>query len=168
MVKRLLLALVVTVIALPSAWAHTALVSAAPEVGATVPAMPASITLTFNEDLMVLGSTKVNRISITNSDGGEIPGIKVSTEGAHLSAKIPTGNYSAGTYTVKYRITSADGHPVEGSYEFAVKTMSASNISKVKSDEVKGGREGSFTIIAGAIVILGLLAYAFIRRVKKA
>ena len=166
--KRLLFALSILLISAPVSQAHTALVSATPGEGAIVTELPANILLTFNEDLMVLGNKTINTVSLFSPDGSEISGITSVTDGSKLTATIPATQSNLGKYTVKYRITSADGHPVEGSYNFTIEKMAAPDLNNISTDDDGGGEEGeAFTKIGGAIVILGFLTLMAIRKLRK-
>lgn len=166
--KRLLIALSFLFLLTPQALAHTALVSATPSESAVIKELPSTFTLTFNEELMVLGDKKINQIALISPDGTEVADITSTTSGKSLSATIPATSGADGQYTVKYRITSADGHPVEGSYFFTIEKMSAPDLSKVSTEDDGDSEENEiFTKIAGAIVALGFLSYAVIRRMKK-
>ena len=166
--KRLLIALSLLFLLTPQAVAHTALVSATPSENGVIKELPSTITLTFNEDLMVLGDKKINQIALTSPDGSEVADITSTTSGKSLSATIPATTGADGKYTVKYRITSADGHPVEGSYSFTIEKMSAPDLNKVSTDD-DGDSEGgeAFTKIAAAIVAFGFLSYVVMRRMRK-
>ena len=115
-----LFALLALVVAPAAASAHAGLVSANPEANKEVTVMPQEITLTFTEDLMVLGEADVNSISMNLLDGAEVPLADIKVNGATLSATIPEGNYESGTYEIFYKIVSADGHKLSDSYAFSL------------------------------------------------
>lgn len=118
---RRILFLVAAILLVPvSANAHAGLVSANPVANKEITAMPDRISLTFTEDLMVLGENDVNSISLNLMDGPEVTLTDVKVEGAVLSATIPAGGYESGTYEVFYKIVSADGHKLSDSYAFSL------------------------------------------------
>jgi len=99
----------------PPAAAHTVLVSSDPPAGATLTAGPDRVSATFNEDLqpgfaaMTVVGPDGNLWSVGDpSVSGAVAGIGVRPLG-------PSGQYS-----VNYRVTSADGHVVSGSWSFTV------------------------------------------------
>ena len=96
-----------------AASAHNSLASTDPADGTTVAVAPAAVTLTFDEPAQALGS----QIRVTGPDGAVVSTGDVvlsgSTVAEHLVDVRP-----AGTYTVAWRITSTDGHPVSGSFSF--------------------------------------------------
>ena len=103
------------------ALAHSDLQSTSPLAGETVEAGRIDVTLKFNEEILTgEGSGAVISVtgpfegeSIEHSDGcvDAIRGSLV-VEGVSLD--------QAGTYEVNWRVVSADGHPIEGVYEFNV------------------------------------------------
>jgi methionine-rich copper-binding protein CopC len=96
-----------------AAQAHNALVSTDPADGSTVAVAPARVTLTFNEPARSLGT----EIVVTAPDGSTVSVGDAVLAGSTVSQDV-TGVLSAGAYTVTWRVTSADGHPLEGALSF--------------------------------------------------
>ena len=71
------------------------------------------VTLTFNEPVLMVGT----EIMVHTADETMVnigPPILVdNTAGIAVTGELP-----AGEYTVIYRVTSADGHPIEGQFRF--------------------------------------------------
>lgn len=93
--------------------AHAARVSADPADNAVLTTGPDRVTATFNERLQ----TTFAAMTVVGPDAnvwstGE-PTVQGAVVGIALRPLGPTG-----TYTVNYRVTSADGHPVSGSWSF--------------------------------------------------
>ncbi len=108
-----LLALVLGVLSAPPAAAHNTLRSTDPADGSTVATAPAQVTLTFDQPAMDLGT----QIVVTGPDGvvvseGPVQLVDVSVV-QPLAVALP-----AGAYTVDWRVTSADGHPLSGAFTF--------------------------------------------------
>jgi methionine-rich copper-binding protein CopC len=104
----------------PTAHAHAALESTIPAQGAIVAKTTKMIVMRFAEDILVLQGKKPNSILVTNSGGKKVSLGNVTIVGAKITTalKVPL---SPGKHTVKYRVVSADGHVVAGSYSFTVK-----------------------------------------------
>jgi len=106
------------------AFAHLVLVSSAPPTGSTLDAAPAAIGLSFSEDPQP-GAT---HIEVVNAAGARVD------SGAPRLAQIPkhtleiglTGSLAPGKYTVRWRTTSDDGHPVHGVFMFTIAEGAAS------------------------------------------
>lgn len=100
------------VLAAAPASAHDSLVSTAPTSGQTLPQIPASVVLTFDEPAVAMGT----QILVTGPDGPVQQGTPQLVDDTVTQAV--AGNAPAGRYTVDWRVTSADGHPVSGSFTF--------------------------------------------------
>jgi len=95
------------------AHAHSTLVSTDPADGSTVAVAPARITLTFNEPAKALGT----QVVVLAPDGRTVStGDAVLTDSSVSQAV--AGDLPAGLYTVQWRVTSADGHPLDGTLTF--------------------------------------------------
>jgi len=102
----------------PAANAHTSLVSSNPKSNEMLMESPKSISITFNEDLIKISGKNVSKISLSNTIGNVKLGaitINKGTITAKLLKTLPVSKYK-----VTYRVISADGHPVSGSYNFWV------------------------------------------------
>ena len=117
--KRILLLVVAMLLVPVTANAHAGLVSSNPEANKEITVMPGEISLTFTEDLLTLGGKSVNTLSLTGPDG-LLTLTSIAVNGAVLSAAVPDGEYTSGTYSVDYKIVSADGHQLGDSYQFSL------------------------------------------------
>ena len=119
-----LIGVAVLILSPATAFAHAGLVSANPEPNKEITVMPDRISLTFTEDLMVIGEKNVNTISLSYQPSADatvtINLTDLQVEGATLSAVVPAENYQSGTYEITYSIVSADGHKVSDSYRFSL------------------------------------------------
>lgn len=92
--------------------AHAQLVRSSPADGATLAAVPPEVALTFNE--------AINPDFVTvkvSSDSGEAGRGEPEVDGDTVYQPLdPT--IEQGEYTVAYKVTSADGHPVSGTISF--------------------------------------------------
>jgi methionine-rich copper-binding protein CopC len=115
-----LILLLITVIT-PTGNAHSYMVASNPKNGSTVTTLPATVALTFNENLLVVKGKKPNAISITHRTEVPIRQGVVSVTKNVLTVPIASSQKIHGKITVTYRVVSADGHPVNGSFFFTVK-----------------------------------------------
>ncbi|MCX5362427.1 copper resistance protein CopC [Streptomyces sp. NBC_00124] len=108
--------------------AHAALRSTDPEDGTVLKSAPAYITLTFTESVGLLDdsfrvlSPKNERVSTGEAE--HVPG---SSDTARVS--LPTSGLGEGTFTVAWRVVSADSHPVSGAFTFSVGKPSATAVT---------------------------------------
>jgi len=93
--------------------AHAVLVSTDPARGAELPRGPERVSATFNEQLQ----SDFAAMTVVGPDGHLWSTGDTRVDGAVASVAVrPLG--PTGTYTVHYRVTSADGHVVSGSWPF--------------------------------------------------
>lgn len=115
------LALGLSVASAGSASAHTALRSSDPADGASLPTPPEQISLVFTEAVLDIGAA----VQVTGPEGRldlEAPQV----DGATLVQSLPAG-LPAGDYTAVWRVTSDDGHPVDGTLAFSATAGAAAS-----------------------------------------
>jgi methionine-rich copper-binding protein CopC len=157
--------------------AHSDLQSTSPLAGETVEAGRIDLTLKFNEDLLTgEGSGAVISVvgpvegEATEHSDGCVDAIRGSLviEGVSLD--------QSGTYEVNWRVVSADGHPLEGVYEFTVENTTGYEASgvgtcensllgtpKTNTENNSGGLPSSVPItpeegLIGGLVVITLMA----------
>jgi methionine-rich copper-binding protein CopC len=121
-------------VALPSANAHSDLISSNPAIDQVLEAFPSEMSLTFNEELISIEGESVNTLTLQGTDGANYDLLAPTVVGAVLSAKASSADYPAGDYLLKYRVVSADGHPISG--EIAFSTQSPTTIESELGVEV--------------------------------
>ncbi|WFE53476.1 copper resistance CopC family protein [Micromonospora sp. WMMD1155] len=97
------------------AWAHNSLRAATPVQQSTVTSAPTEIVLEFMSRLDPTFTT----IVLTDAAKRKVVTGEPVVAGAKSTVQV-TDTLPNGTYTVAYRVVSADGHPVQGSYPFTV------------------------------------------------
>lgn len=112
--------LVVLTLAVTAAdtWAHAVLVRSAPTARATLSRPPERVNLWFNERL----EPAYSRASVWDTRGLQVDAADAAVdagEPTRLSVGVP--GLKAGTYTVKFRVLSVDGHLVESQFPFTVR-----------------------------------------------
>jgi methionine-rich copper-binding protein CopC len=132
------------------AWAHAELVSSEPAPGATVPAGLSLLTLTFSEPI-----AEGSQVTLFAEQFQAVAGVTSAVDGTVLRASLAAG-LDAGLYTVQWRAVSVDGHPVEGSYQFAVRPPFGAGLGP----PIVFGTG----LIAGTVLLVGLIVYARRRR----
>jgi methionine-rich copper-binding protein CopC len=142
-------ALVVFLVGPSPADAHAELVSTSPENGARIATAPPSVELTFSEDV---GSSFV---AVTAPDG-----TKVKTSKAHITGVRVTADLAAsdqrGSYMVAYRVVSADGHPVSGTFTFTTTSGRAVKQHEAPTDEPFVPGHGTILVVGLAIAVLAV------------
>nr|WP_235677097.1 copper resistance CopC family protein [Mycolicibacterium porcinum] len=144
----------------PAASAHAARVAAEPAEGAALTTSPARVSATFNEALQPAFAN----MTVVGPDNNLWSEGDPSVAGAVLSVGVrPLG--PTGTYTVNYRVTSADGHVVSGSWSFDLTvagtgTPGAAASAPAQSD----GGIAVWPFVLVAVVLIGGGAWWAVRR----
>lgn len=138
--RRGLSALLCMLAALTVAWAvptpaaaHTGLIDSTPTAGAGLDKPPTRMALTFREDV----DPRYATLTLTVADAEPVP-LKVSVNEATVTAAPPTGTTGSGTWTVAYRVVSADGHPVTGALSFSVEPPAVAGPSPTRPAPTPG------------------------------
>jgi methionine-rich copper-binding protein CopC len=148
----------------PSALAHTELVSANPAKDSVVKELPTDVTLTFSEKLLIVGIENPNKVEVFDSSGQLLSGASV-VNGALITA--PTGINGNGVYTVKYHVAADDGHVVEGSYEFTVEADMAIASPMPISAPTNEKEDGPNLLVRIVVMaVIGLVALTLLRRAR--
>lgn len=136
--KRLLLIAVMicgtALFAAAPASAHSELVSSDPPADATLEFAPIGVGLVFNQDINESFAT----ISVVGPDDTQWAQGTATVEGPDVSILLADG-LPNGQYTVGYRVTSADGHPITGTYGFAVDVASTITPQDAAAQQSQGG-----------------------------
>nr|WP_088973483.1 copper resistance CopC family protein [Micromonospora siamensis] len=173
-VTAILTALLTTLLLVPAApaAAHNSLQSAAPAQDARLTAAPTSVTLRFLQRL----DPQFTTIVLSDADRRKVPTGAPAVDGTAGSVTVeePLVN---GTYTVAYRVVSADGHPVQGSYRFTVAdpaasaasppppataTRSGGPASPVAAGEGGDGGPPAVLLAAGAVAVVAVAGAALL------
>lgn len=140
----LLVAMAVTA---PPASAHARLEASSPKDGSTLTATPPEVMLRFNEPI----KSGLNQVSVTSGSTDATDG-KLEVDGNTVYQPLKS-TLDKGSYTVTYKVVSADGHPISGSLKFSYAppagddgagTQTGSSTSG-SSDSTTGSSSGSST-----------------------
>ncbi|MFD7788235.1 copper resistance CopC/CopD family protein [Streptomyces nojiriensis] len=148
-----------------SAFAHAGLSGSDPAEGTVLKTAPKQVTLTFTESvtfadgsLRVLSpeNERVNPRPAQHADGKE------NTARVDLSDKLPEG-----TYTVAWRVVSADGHPISGAFVFSIGKASdtAAVVATGSPEETTAGRLYGFLryiAYSGLALLVGAAAFVLV------
>ena len=118
--KVLLLAVVLVFSGTQSAAAHAELVKSFPVANSTLSKAPKYVQLEFGEALTTLNNKSANSITVFDSKKRKIVTSKILVKKGVVRVEI-SGPLSSGTFTVKYRVASADGHVLSDDYQFKLK-----------------------------------------------
>lgn len=108
----------VLLVSAPAAQAHAALVRADPAPSSVRSTPPGRVTLTFTEPVEPTSGA----VEVTGPTGRVVAGVhtdSASGDRRTVVARLPAG-LARGSYRVDWRALSLDGHPIDGSYAFAI------------------------------------------------
>ena len=134
-----------------AASAHAVRVSADPAENAAISTGPARVSATFNEDLQ----TTFAAMTVVGPDGNLWSSGQPQVHGPVVSVGLrplgPTGNYTA-----NYRVTSADGHVVSGSWSFRLTAPGTGTPGPTAdTSDTDNGDIPVWPFIVGAVVLVG-------------
>jgi methionine-rich copper-binding protein CopC len=146
-----------------SADAHAVLVSSNPEDGSSIDVLPDAVSFTFDENVATPAF-----IAVTAPDGTNVADGDPTVLDATVTQPVrPVGE--KGSYSMSYRVVSADGHPITATLTFDVTTGDEveSPVAQPSSSSGHSGHdgagEGSFfsshkieAVVAVVVVVLGL------------
>ncbi len=136
----------------PTAFAHAARISADPPDNAVLATGPDRVSATFNERLQTIFAA----MTVIGPDGNVWSNGEPTVQGAVVSIGLrPLG--PAGTYTVNYRVTSADGHVVSGSWSFRLTGPGTGTPGPPTVGAGGGLPVWPFVVVAVALVAAGAL-----------
>jgi methionine-rich copper-binding protein CopC len=159
----LLAGLVAFAIALaPVASAHAVLIATDPAKGAKLATGPAQVSATFNEPLQ----TAFAAMTVVGPDANLWSTGDPRVDGAVISVALrPLG--PAGSYTVNYRVTSADGHVVTGSWAFELTTPGSGTPGPPAASTAATGGIPVWPFVAGGAAVIVIAAGWALRRAKR-
>ncbi len=148
------------------AWAHDELLSTDPATGQSVAGVPAEVVLTFAEPPLALGMA----VQVIGPDGTDVAAGPPTLSGSVVHQAIEAAA-PAGRYTVHWRVTADDGHPVTGGFSFTAQAGGGGATPAGSSGGTPAAATGSSStspllwwVAAAVLVLLGLLAATAARR----
>ena len=146
-----LLTMLASMLGAGTALAHSVVISSTPENGAEIAAGPERVSVTFNEALQESFAS----LTVVGPDGNLWTKGDPAVEGPTVSAEL--GELGpAGVYTVAFRVTSADGHPVSGTRTFTL-TQEGSGTPGAAADS--SGESGSGGVPLWPFIVAGVLVF---------
>src|SRR5205823_3258613 len=138
--------------------AHAVLLRTDPSPQTTVKTPPPAVHLVFSEAVEVA----FGAVRVFDVDGKRVDKGKIQTAQGHRELVVPA-SLPGGTYTVTWRVVSADGHPVHGGFQFYVGSPSTISAVAIQGDTGAGRVVGwgygvvRFTWYAALVAVIGLV-----------
>jgi hypothetical protein len=145
----------------PAADAHSVLLSSSPAADAAVAESPAEAVLVVNEPV----ENRFTELAVLGPDGTSHWAAGPSIVDGRVSAPVRPG-----AYTIRYRVTSADGHPVSGAIAFRLTVAGPGAAAPAAAMTASPAGAGSMPLrpwISGGAVLLGT-GFAVARRPARA
>jgi methionine-rich copper-binding protein CopC len=150
--------------------AHTVLVNSIPQSESIISSLPPEVTITFAEELIAIGDS--NSIKVFDSTNNDVSLGEVLVAGPTLSKALETSE-KTGEYKVEYRAVAADGHVIEGEFNFSIDPSDVTT-AEIKVDPVTSSspdaenKISTYLIFSVIAIVGGLLILIFIwkRQVK--
>jgi len=167
--KRSLLVIAVALAALtaaPAAFAHAILQESTPSNNSVVRTSPKTVSLRFNEAV----ETAFGSIRVYDCGGGRVDSGKITRPSKDSVAVAIDRTLAKGTYTVTWRVISADSHPVAGAFVFNVRKANAGSCKQVFGAKTPGTIDALFKFARAldfALILLvvgGAIALAVVLR----
>lgn len=111
------LALMMLLVAAPMASAHAQVTGSNPEDGSSIEVAPEQVSISFNE----VPQSQFLTLNVVGPDGNMWTTGEPRVDGQSAVVDID-GLGPVGEYTIAYRVTSADGHPITGTRTFTLTT----------------------------------------------
>ena len=136
-----------------AAWGHAVLIVTDPPAGAVLEHAPASISLDFNEPV------GISALALLGPDGKSLALGPAHSEGPRVSIELPPTT-ARGTYLLTWRVSSADGHPVGGTLDFAIGAPTPAAASAVAAAATAAHPWRDTAIWAGRLLAIACLIAA--------
>jgi copper transport protein len=164
--RGLALALVVTLALAPAALAHSTLIRTEPPRDQVVEHSPKRVVLHFDEPV----DTALGSITVYDGDGERVDSGEIQRPAPESVAVALDGELERGTYTVAWRVISADSDPINGAWVFHVQEPGAQpagvaaqvleDTPFVTSAFYLGGRFLDFALLLACVGGTAALVYA--------
>jgi copper transport protein len=134
--------LTVALVTVPIAGAHAQLITSEPANDVVLDASPAAVTLRFSEPVeTAFGAVRVYDARARRVDAGEVDRPSSRDVRTNLDRRL-----ARGTYTVTWRVVSADAHPVSGAFVFHVQEPGA-NAAGVAAEVLADGTPTEVSVL---------------------
>lgn len=148
-----------TTLQAPIALAHATRIAADPADGADLTAGPDRVSATFDERLQPTFAA----MTVVGPDGNVWSTGDPAVQGAVVGVALrPLG--PAGTYTVNYRVTSADGHVVSGSWSFRLTVPGTGTPGPAAAPHRGGGNPPLWPFVAVTVALVAAGGIWAVRR----
>ncbi|MCX4854953.1 copper resistance protein CopC [Streptomyces canus] len=147
--------------------AHAVLTSSDPRGGTVLKTAPKQVTVSFDESVALAEDS----VRVLDPDGRPVTaGDPTHADGAADTARVPlTGGLQEGTYTVSWRVLSADSHAVSGAFTFSVGAPSTTRAEAAAEPAVDRVVDllygiGRYVAYGGLALLIGVAVFVVVCR----
>nr|WSZ18851.1 copper resistance protein CopC [Streptomyces canus] len=147
--------------------AHAVLTSSDPRGGTVLKTAPKQVTVSFDESVALAEDS----VRVLDPDGRPVTaGDPTHADGAADTARVPlTGGLQEGTYTVSWRVLSADSHAVSGAFTFSVGAPSQTRAEATAEPAVDRVVDllygiGRYVAYGGLALLIGVAVFVVVCR----
>ncbi|MEG3630820.1 copper resistance CopC/CopD family protein [Streptomyces poriticola] len=147
--------------------AHAVPTGSDPREGTVLKTAPRQVTVTFNESVELAEDS----VRVLDPDGRPVTGGDPEhADGRADTARVPlAGGLDDGTYTVTWRVLSADGHAVSGAFTFSLGAPSPTPAEAAARQAVDPAVDvldavGRHTAYAGVALLIGIAVFVLVCR----
>lgn len=142
-----------------AAEAHAVLEATNPQAGTEIEQLPAQITLSFGEDVTINDRS----LQVVSPDGSRVDARSVHHPagiGSQVAVAIPA-TLPQGSYTVVWRVVSADSHPVAGTFTFGYGVPAGESVPAPHGSRAVGLLDGTARFLGylGIVLVTGALGF---------
>lgn len=153
--------LLVGLVQVSAAGAHSAFQGSTPGVGQRVEVSPAQLLVRFNERL----NQQLTRVDVEPAGGGAKVRTTLAFRGDSEVVVTPLRALPDGAYVVRWQaVSTEDGHPLQGTYSFGVRAAASAISGSVESDPLRSGSWVRIPFRVALYVSLLLFAAALLLR----
>ncbi|TFD47788.1 copper resistance protein CopC [Cryobacterium frigoriphilum] len=167
------LALLLPIALATPAGAHDQVISSTPAEGEHLAAAPGEVAMTFTSDVLELGAIML----VVDANGEDWASGPPELEGAQAVQALTDG-LPDGAYQLRWRVVSADGHPISGTVDFTIGSVPETDaaaaepratpaaVAAESDTAVTGGSDFPLLLtgLIGASVGIGVYLLALLRR----
>lgn len=156
-----------------AALAHDQLIANSPSDNEVLPEAPEEVVLNYNNSILDIGEG-ATIVNVVDADGADVTDGSPVVNGPEVAQ--PLAELGDGAYQVTWRVVSSDGHPISGTFAFAVgaggedalaslaETLEAAGADLAESelDEPVSGDAGASGMSVPTMVVIGVGAVAIV------
>lgn len=135
-----------------TASAHAVVTDIEPYADSVLGSAPKEVKITFNEPVSATGTG----IRVFDPSGAQISGLRTDSKDTVVSAELPALT-EEGSYTVSWKVVSADGHAIDGAFLFSVGKASLSEPLDIATSSGSSMVPRAIRVVGGVVGWAGLV-----------